>query len=83
MPGMRIGQGVLTMRAVACVRVVSGVLGRRGSRCRSRSRRVIVVLVLRRERRCARQRQQGQRGFHFALSGPITVTVCIIPPCMW
>jgi hypothetical protein len=39
------------------------------------------VLMLRGERRSARQREQGKRDLH--ASGPITVTVCIIPPCMW
>lgn len=42
----------------------------------------IVTLMLR-LRRCGAQ-QQGNRksGFHCPRSGPITVTVCIIPPCM-
>ena len=37
--------------------------------------------ILRGQRRGGEQREEGERGSH--ASGPITVTVCIIPPCMW
>ena len=49
-----------------------------------RGRRValIPVMVLRKHRCCNQRRRQQQRADHFAAPGAITVTVCIMPPCM-
>jgi hypothetical protein len=38
--------------------------------------------ILRGERRGEAQDEKAKRGSHAPASGPITVTVCIIPPCM-
>lgn len=43
----------------------------------------IVTLMLRQRRYSAEQQDNRESGFHCPLSGPMTVTVCIIPPCMW
>ena len=43
----------------------------------------IVTLMLRQRRYSAEQQDNRESGFHSPLSGPMTVTVCIIPPCMW
>ncbi|GAB4474708.1 MAG: hypothetical protein OHK0018_05240 [Erythrobacter tepidarius] len=43
-----------------------------------------VLPVLRGERRARRQKRESDRNPHVPLSGgPMTVTVCIMPPCMW
>jgi hypothetical protein len=42
----------------------------------------IMTLMLRQRWRGAQQHDNRESGFHCPLSGPITVTVCIIPPCM-
>jgi hypothetical protein len=42
-----------------------------------------VTLMLRQRRYSAEQQDNRESGFHCPLSGPMTVTVCIIPPCMW
>jgi hypothetical protein len=42
-----------------------------------------MTLMLCERRRGAQQQGKIESGFHCPLSGPMTVTVCIIPPCMW
>lgn len=49
--------------------------------CRGRLGQIVSLML--RQRRCGAQQQDTYKGgFHCPLSGPITVTVCIIPPCM-
>jgi hypothetical protein len=43
---------------------------------------MICMGILRSERRCCHQGKGGKSDPHAPLSGPMTVTVCIIPPCM-
>lgn len=43
----------------------------------------LVTSVLRQRWRGAQEQDNREGGFHYSLSGPMTVTVCIIPPCMW
>jgi hypothetical protein len=42
---------------------------------------IMSPMILRGERRGGDERDDGRRKPH--ASGPMTVTVCIIPPCMW
>jgi len=73
-PGVRIGLRCLA--AMAHMRMRRGCGRRRGMM-------VPGMRVLRGKRRACQHERQSQGGFHRPVSGPITVTVCIIPPCMW
>lgn len=50
--------------------------------CPGRPRQIMTLMLCER-RRGAQQQGKIESGFHCPLSGPMTVTVCIIPPCMW